>query len=246
MRYYLMERLQRRLYARLTSWMASELLREDKRDLSPDDESLLTDRYFDIMTLKTHIPELLVGGVTVMLQTVAGAILVSFYHPLLMLFSVLLLVSVYLIWRVWGPRAARSSVALSHAKYDVSSWLHRITRSNQRELRASQGDAELVRESNDRIGAYLQAHQTHFGHHFSQVIAFALLYALANALLLGLGGYLVVLGELTLGQLVAAELIMSVVLINMGQFSVYLDKVYDIIAAAEEVSLFECLAEPKN
>ena len=243
LRYYLMDRLKRRLYARLTTWMASELLRENKRELSPDDESLLTDRYFDIMTLKTHIPELLVGGVTVLLQTAAGALLVSFYHPLLMLFSAALLLSIYLIWRIWGPRAVRSSVTLSHAKYAVSSWLHRLTRSNLRETRATEGAADLARISDAHIEEFLSAHRVHFRHHFSQVVAFAVLYALANALLLGLGGYLVILGELTLGQLVAAELILSVVLVNMSQFSVYLDKVYDIFAAAEEVSLFECLAE---
>jgi len=100
----------------------------------------------------------------------------------------------------------------------------------------------LAQTTDQFVKQYLQAHTQHFRHHFQQVIAFAVLYAVANAALLGLGGYLVIVGELTLGQLVAAELILSVILINLAQFGYYLDKFYDICAAAEEVSMFKKLA----
>ena len=245
MRYYLMERLQRQLYARLASWMAREMISPRARELSLHDGSMLVKRYFDIMTLKTHIPELLVGGVALLLQTVSGAVLVSFYHPLLMLFSVLLVLSIYLVWRVWGPTAMRSSVSLSHAKYDTADWLQQLCVLRAEDDPQAQVDRnELAKMSDTLVQRYIGAHKVHFRHHFSQVVVFALLYVVANAALLGLGGYLVILGELTLGQLVAAELIMSVILVNLGQFSVYFDKLYDIGAAAEEISLFAELASP--
>jgi len=127
LRHYLMERLQRRLYARLSHWMSRELLQPNRRDLHPHNEAMLVTRYFDIMTLKTHVPELLVGGVSLLLQTAAGAVLVSFYHPLLLMFCALLVFSIYLIWRAWGPAATRSSVALSHASCIVlAQSLHRV------------------------------------------------------------------------------------------------------------------------
>lgn len=240
LRHYLMERLQRRMYARLSSWISRELLEPGHKKLDRENETLLLDRYFDIMTLKTHVPELLMGGVTLLLQTVAGALVVSFYHPLLLLFSATLMVCIYLIWRIWGPTAARSSVALSHAKYDTAAWLHELGD----ELRKSGDGADreaLAAKSDQKISSYLKAHIRHFHHHYQQVIAFALIYAVANAALLGLGGYLVILGELTLGQLVAAELILSIILLSVGQFGQYLDKFYDICAASEELSLFERL-----
>src|SRR5690606_22245406 len=49
----------------------------------------------------------------------------------------------------------------------------------------------------------------------------------------------VIMGELTLGQLVAAELIMSAIFFALPQLSGYLDYYYDVCAAVEELSLLD-------
>jgi putative ABC transport system ATP-binding protein len=64
------------------------------------------------------------------------------------------------------------------------------------------------------------------------------LYAAASAILLGVGGWLVIAGELTLGQLVAAELIMLAILVGLPQVAGYLDSFFDVCAAVEEISRF--------
>lgn len=238
LRHYLLDRLQRRMYARLSSWISREIIYTAKRRLSNENETFLINRYFDIMTLQTHVPELLMGGVTLLLQTIVGALLVSFYHPYLMIFSGTLIFVIYLVWRIWGPSASRSSVAVSHAKYNNAAWLHKMSS----QLRKSDQEVdltELVIKSDQMIEKYLKAHIRHFHDNFSQVIAFAVIYAVANAALLGLGGYLVILEELTLGQLVAAELILSVILVSVLQFAQFFSMFYDICAASDELALFQ-------
>jgi putative ABC transport system ATP-binding protein len=237
LRHYLLDRLERRMYARLSSWISKEIIYTSHRRLSDQNETFLINRYFDIMTLQTHMPELLMGGVTLVLQTIVGTLLVSFYHPLLMVFSATLIFLIYLVWRIWGPAAVRSSVALSHAKYNNAAWLHNMSAQLRKSDQAPNHE-DLTIKSDQMIDKYLKTHIRHFHHNFSQVIAFAIIYAVANAALLGLGGYLVILGELTLGQLVAAELIMSVILVSMLQFGQYFSKFYDVCAASDELTLF--------
>ncbi|MEM7568516.1 MAG: ABC transporter ATP-binding protein, partial [Pseudomonadota bacterium] len=60
----------------------------------------------------------------------------------------------------------------------------------------------------------------------------------ASAALLGLGGWLVIIGQLTLGQLVAAELVLSAVFVGLSQLGSYMTYFYDLCAAFEELSLF--------
>lgn len=65
------------------------------------------------------------------------------------------------------------------------------------------------------------------------------IYAAASAVLLTMGGWLVIQGELSLGQLVAAELIMSAIFYGLPQLAGFLDYFYDVCAAAEELYRFE-------
>ena len=52
---------------------------------------------------------------------------------------------------------------------------------------------------------YVEAHRRHFRFTFAQILMSLLLYAATSAILLGVGGWLVIEGQLTIGQLVAAE-----------------------------------------
>mgnify|MGYP002654653969 CR=1 FL=1 len=64
------------------------------------------------------------------------------------------------------------------------------------------------------------------------------MYAAASAALLGLGGWLVIENQLTLGQLVAAELVLSAAFLGVAQLGSYLGYFYDLFAAVEEISQF--------
>ena len=85
---------------------------------------------------------------------------------------------------------------------------------------------------------FINAVRKHFRHYFGQTLAFLFIWAAASASLLGLGGWLVIQGQLSLGQLVAAELVLSAVFAGLSQAGTYLSYFYDLCAAIEELSLF--------
>src|SRR5690606_2599794 len=54
-------------------------------------------------------------------------------------------------------------------------------------------------------------------------------------LLLGVGGWLVIERQLTLGQLIAAELVVGAVAIGIGKFGHLAEKAFDMTAATDKV-----------
>ncbi len=237
MRIHLMDIFGRRFYSRMVSEIALRAIYARNAFFEDNRKGALFNRYFDIMIIVKQLPDLLVGGFTIVLQAVVGFVLVSSYHPLLLAFNVMIGLLIWLIWVIWGRRAIRSSVELSHRKHAHAAWLENVGRSNDFYKSERHIDAVLTR-TDEMTRRYIDQHQTHFRHHFSQTLAFMFIYAAASAVLLGLGGWLVVQGQLSLGQLVAAELVLSVVFVGLSQLGIYLSYFYDVCAAVDELSLF--------
>ncbi len=229
-----MEYYERQVFARLTSELSLRTILAPHSFFEGRRNTTITQRYFDIMTLQKNIPALMVDGFALVLQMIVGFALVSFYHPALFAFNLAILCVMYLIWKVWGSGAKRSAIALSNAKYQTAKWLTDISAAHEF-FKSSRHMAYAGEQSKQQVENYLGAHRRHFRYTFSQAIMFLLLYAGASALLLGLGGWLVVNGQLSIGQLVAAELIMSAVFLGLSRFTLYLKLYYELYGAAEKI-----------
>ncbi|MEM6484655.1 MAG: ABC transporter transmembrane domain-containing protein [Pseudomonadota bacterium] len=237
LRIQVMDVFGRRFYARLVSEIALRSIYARNPFFDDRGKSALFNRYFDIIIVMKMLPNLLVGGFTIVLQTVVGFLLVSSYHPLLMAFNITVALLIWLVWAIWGKRAIRSAVELSHRKHYAANWLESLGHSNG--FYKSEAHIEEALNRTDYFTShYMKQHITHFRHHFSQTLCFLFLYAAASACLLGLGGWLVMNGQLSLGQLVAAELVLSVVFVGMSQMGIYFSYFYDVCGAVDELSLF--------
>jgi putative ABC transport system ATP-binding protein len=197
----------------------------------------LFNRYFDVVYVQTAIPILMIGGFTTLLQIAVGFVLVSLYHPYFLGFTLVMIALIWAVWLIWGARALRTGVDVSHAKHATAAWLETIGQSNGFFKSQRRIDYALDR-TDDFTRGYIEDRKRHFRHTFAQTIAFLLMYAAASAALLGLGGWLVIQNELTLGQLVAAELVLSAAFIGVSQLGSYLGYFYDLFAAIEEISQF--------
>ena len=238
LRIHLMDLFARRFYARMVSEIALRAIYALNPFFDDNSKGPLFNRYFDIVIVLKTVPNLLVGGFTIVLQAVVGFVLVSLYHPLFLVFNLVTILLVWVVWAVWGRRAIRSAVELSNRKHATAAWLEGLAASNGF-FKTERHIDEALDRTDAVTGSYIQCHEQHFRHHFSQTLSFLFIYAAGSAALLGLGGWLVIRGELSLGQLVAAELVLSVVLFGIAQLGVYLTYLYDLPAAIEELSLFD-------
>ncbi len=237
LRIHLMELFSRRFYARLVAEISLLSVYAKNPFFGDARKSSLFNRYFDVINVEKAIPILFVGGFTVVLQVAVGFVLVSLYHPYFLLFTIIMSALIWIIWLVWGARAVRTGIDLSHAKHGTAAWLETIGESNGFFKSQRRIDYALDR-TNSHTSSYISERKRHFRQHFSQTLAFLTLYAAASAVLLGLGGWLVINDELTLGQLVAAELVLSTAFFGVAQLGTYLTYFYDLCAAVEEISLF--------
>jgi putative ABC transport system ATP-binding protein len=242
MRSYMMELFRRRFMARLVADVTMRAINaanpffEDTRRID------LFNRYFEIINIQKVIPSLLIGGFTILLQAAVGFIVTSFYHPFFLAFNVVVILLVWAIWKLWSKGAMLTSIEVSHEKYAAAHWLESVGASNGFYKTANHIDYALDR-SEEVTARYVAAHRRHFGYYFPQTVALLVLYAFSSAGLLALGGWLVIQEQLSIGQLVAAELILSGVFAGISQLGSYVDDYYDFVAAVEELALLYAIPQ---
>ncbi|MDM7954832.1 ABC transporter ATP-binding protein [Blastomonas sp.] len=236
LRIYAMELFTRRFYARQVAEITLRSIHARNPFFEDTKRQDLFNRYFDVVTVQKAVPSLLIGGFTIILQSVVGFVVTAFYHPFFLAFNLIVIGLAFMILLVWTRGAIRSGIAMSHAKYAAAGWLENVGASNGFYKSGRHVDYALDR-SEAVTSDYIAAKAKHFRYTLSQTVAFLLLYAFASAGLLALGGWLVIQGELSIGQLVAAELILSAAFFGLGQMGAYLDITYDLVAAAEEIGL---------
>lgn len=242
LRSYMMELFRRRFMARLVADVTMRAINaanpffEDTRRID------LFNRYFEMINIQKVVPSLLIGGFTILLQGAVGFAVTSFYHPFFLAFNVVVILLVWAIWRIWSRQAMVTSIELSHQKYAAAHWLESVGASNGFYKTTNHIDYALDK-SEEVTAAYVEAHTRHFSYYFPQTIALLVLYAFASAGLLALGGWLVIQEQLSIGQLVAAELILTGVFAGIAQLGTYIDDYYDFVAAVEELSLLYAIPQ---
>ena len=242
---FVIELIQRRLFARVVARLAWQLPRVQlsaAQNFTPE----LVNRFFEIVTMQKIVSQLLLDGLTVVLTVVLGMIVLAFYHPWLLAFDVALFALLALNMLVLGRGAVRTSIAESKSKYAVAGWLQDFARCPV--MFKARGAAEFaLSRANGLTTDYLVARQAHFRVLMRQIVTGLVIEALASAVLLGLGGFLVMQGQMTLGQLVAAELIVTLIVVAVAKFDKHLEGFYDLLAGMDKLGhLFDLPVEPSS
>ena len=162
------------------------------------------------------------------------SILVSFYHPFFLVFAILLTLCMLVMVLPLGTGAISAATRASDSKYDVITWLQDLARVPLL-FKSNRGDAFAVERADALVSRYLTWRTRYFRILLRQVASSLALQVLASTLLLGLGGWLVIKQQLTLGQLVAAELVVGFVLAGVAKLGGYLDKLYDLSASVTKL-----------
>jgi ABC-type bacteriocin/lantibiotic exporter with double-glycine peptidase domain len=231
---YVVEYMQQRIFVRVVADLAYRLPRVDLKAWDRQHGPELVNRFFDVLTVQKASATLLLDGVTVVLQTSIGLVLLAMYHQLLLGFDVILLAGLAFILFVLGRGAVTTAIRESRAKYAVASWLEEIAR-HPVAFKLCGGPRFVTERADILAREYLLSRQAHYRVVIRQVSWALGLQALASTALLGLGGWLVINGQLTLGQLVAAEIVVSLVVASFTKLGKQLESWYDLQAAVEKL-----------
>ncbi len=235
------EQIQQRLFVRLGSDLALLLPRVLMAQLRKPPGPRLVSRFFEIITVQKSLSSLLLDGMSLLLQSLIGLLVLGFYHPLLLGFDVILLMAIAVIVLGLGRGAVKTAVKESRAKYAVADWLMELG-THSLTLRGGRGADWAAQRADELLTQYVHARRLNFSILRRQIIGALLLQALASSVLLGLGGMLVIWGQLTIGQLVAAELIVSSVVLGVLKFTKHMESYYDLLAGLDKLGYFDDLS----
>jgi putative ABC transport system ATP-binding protein len=241
---FVAEIIQRRIFARVASDMAWRLPRVDATAVETQNMPELINRFFDVVMVQKVVSAFLLDGIGVLLTTLIGMAVLAFYHPWMLAFDLVLMASILFILTVLAVGAVKTSIKESKFKYSTADELEQIARCPL--LFKGLGGAELaVQQVDNQVAGYLDARKKHFRILLRQSFSALMLQALASTALLALGGLLVIRGQLTLGQLIAAELIVTVIVSSVAKFGKQLEAFYDLLASIDKLGyLYDVPVEP--
>jgi ABC-type bacteriocin/lantibiotic exporter with double-glycine peptidase domain len=234
MQSYIVENLQQRVFARAAFELSMRVPRMKLEALGKDYPPELANRFFDVLNIQKGFAKLLTDFISAALQIIFGMLLLTFYHPYFIFFSLGMILLLFLIFRYTGPEGMRTSLQESKYKYKAAHWVQELAR-NILSFKVAP-DAKLPVDKMDHlVSGYLQKRQKHFKvlvKQYSAVLAFKVLVVGG---LLVLGSILVVNRQITLGQFVASELVIVLVLASIEKIMLSLDVIYDTLTAVEKV-----------
>jgi ABC-type bacteriocin/lantibiotic exporter with double-glycine peptidase domain len=194
----------------------------------------LVNRFFDTLSVQKGLSKILIDFSSASLQVIFGLILLSLYHPFFILFSLMLVILVYVIFKFTAPRGLKSSLKESENKYRVAHWLEEIARSMETFKLA--GNTPLpLNKTDELVSDYLNSRKTHFKTLMIQYINLIGFKVFITAGLLLIGGLLVINQQMNLGQFVAGEIIIILVLNSVEKLIFSMETIYDVLAAIEKI-----------
>lgn len=233
---YIVDMIQRRLFVRTSFDITYRLplIRSEavRKMYTPE----LVNRFFDVMTVQKSMGKFLLDGISSALVLITGLLLLAVYHPFFLLYDVLFLAFLPILTLVLGRGAIPTAIKVSKKKYEAASWMEDVAR-NQLAFKLT-GARDFTFDRIDSIASdYVEARRKHFSVLARQIVGSMLFKAVATVGVLGLGGILVIDQQISLGQLVAAEIVIILILGALEKLLAQFDLYYDLMAALDKLSI---------
>jgi ABC-type bacteriocin/lantibiotic exporter with double-glycine peptidase domain len=246
MQLVLSEHIKQRLFVRSSLEFAFRLPNIRTDQLAGRYLPELVNRFFDTLTVQKGLDKVLLDIPVSALQIVLGLVLLSFYHPFFIAFALFLILLLWAVFRLSGTKGLETSLLESKYKYETAFWLEELGRSNSTFKLAGNTTLPLGR-ADELAMSYTEARKAHFrvllGHYWAMV-GFKTVVTLA---LLILGGLLVMNERMNIGQFVAAEIVILLLLNAVEKVIMGLDSIYDVLTALEKIGGVTDLAlEPQD
>ncbi len=230
----ILENMQQKIFTRASfefAYRFPKIKMEELRNYYPPE---LANRFFDVLTIQKGLSKILIDFPAAALQIIFGLILLSFYHSFFIIYGFLLVLLIYVVFKFTAKKGLDTSLVESKGKYKVAHWIQEVSRSLI-SFKLS-GTTNLAMKHNDVLTtSYLEARENHFRIlvlQFIQLIGFKML---VTAGLLIIGGLLVLNQQMNIGQFVAAEIIILLVISSVEKLIKGLESFYDVLTSLEKI-----------
>lgn len=228
------ENLQQKIFTRAAFEFAYRIPKIKLEQLLKVYAPELMNRFFDVVSVQKGVTKLLINFSTAGIQVIFGLILLSLYHPFFIIFSLLLVLFIMIIFWITGKRGLVTSLEESKHKYKTAHWLEELARANTTFKLSGVNHLALSRV-NQNTSKYIDARESHFNVLRSQyklMVAFKVIVAVG---LLLIGGLLVIDQQMNIGQFVAAEIVILLIVNSVEKLTLSFETIYDVLTSLEKI-----------
>jgi ABC-type bacteriocin/lantibiotic exporter with double-glycine peptidase domain len=230
----IIETIQQRIFIRSSFELAYRFPKIKMSELHNTYPPELANRFFDTLTIQKSLSKILIDIPTAVLQIIFALILLSFYHPFFILFGILLLALIFVVFKFTAKKGLETSLKESQNKYKVAHWIQEIARSVI-SFKLSGSTSLGINKNDNLVNEYLKARESHFKILMLQFIQMISFKVIVTASLLLIGGALVLNQEMNIGQFVAAEIIILLVIASVEKLILALESFYDALTSLEKI-----------
>lgn len=241
----LLEILQQRLFVRISLYLSSHLPNIDTTQWVQGYPPELVNRFFDTMTIQKTLSKILLEFPAAIVQILVSLIFMGFYSSYFFVFNIFLL-GTFVFFVMLGKNGVTTALVESKYKYKMAHTLQDIARCHIA-FKINSGKDLSIANADGICSDYVDARRKHFNVIIRQATWSFFVNASAIASLLAMGGWLVMQGDISLGQLVAAELMMLLLLASVNKIVVNLESWYDLLTGLDKLGhLTDLPAEPSE
>jgi ABC-type bacteriocin/lantibiotic exporter with double-glycine peptidase domain len=228
------ENLQQRIFTRSAFEFAERIPLIRLKELMKKYGTDLTHRFFDTLTIQKGMSKLLIDFTAAILQLVFCLVLLSFYHSFFIFLGVFLVFTLVFIVRLTARKGMQASLEESSYKYKIAHWLKEIAQARFSFNLSGNRKFHIFR-TDEYVQGYLSARDQHFKvlvKQYAYLIIFKVLIALTFLII---GGLLVINQQMNIGQFVASEIIILLILSAVEKLILSIEVVYDVFTAIEKI-----------
>ncbi len=205
------EILVQRIYTRLAVAFTEALLRFRENVFLPQH----TNTFIEAELLPRALVAMLVDLINVFVSGMIGMAILVMYHPYFLGYNFFLISGFAFLLTFFGRGGLRITQRVSRLHYQTFHWLQDIG-INRLHFKATDSLPLLLKKTDALVQAYVMARKRRSdiltGAQYKSAVIFQ---AFAHSGMIGLGGWLLSLGDITLGQFVASEVIVGTLLLNL-------------------------------
>lgn len=237
----IVESVQQRIFTRTAIDFAFRIPRIKMEVLLKTYAPELINRFFDVLTIQKGLTKILVDLITALLQIIFGLLLLSLYHPFFAFFGLFLIAVLFVLFFFTWKKGLQTSLQESKYKYKIAHWLEELGR-NLTTFKIASTSPLPMEKLELNLGGYLSRRKAHFRVLMSQFRGFVFFKTGIVGSLLVLGSFLVIDRQISVGQFVAAELVIILVISAIEKLILNLDNIYDVLTAVEKLGNLSDLA----
>lgn len=186
-------------------------------------------KFFEVVTLQKGISKILLDFSFSIISIVFGLLILPIYSSWFLIFTLLSAATFYFIIKYYGSRGIETNIRVSNEKYNLIKWFQLNARDQKLD------GANFIEETDVILNNYFDERKKYYGvleAQFKGIIIFKVLF---TAVVLFFGAYLVQIGELNIGQFIASEIIIFLVINSVEKLVSSLGTCYDIITSLYKV-----------